>query len=193
MLDKLRACGRRSILSTTAAAVVGVTGRERDVAAQGDPVLFRQAAAWQSASLMTPDGRLSSVGATRKPLTFINVWAYWCAPCLAEFDSIVRMVEILGPSAIEVMLVSLPPNWLQDRTFAAQHRISFSLFTFAPTMRLTDIQAAVRDNGVRVEGIPQTLVFSGKRRRLRLFALGGRDWASPSSVEAIQDIARNPA
>ena len=190
MPDEACACSRRRLLRT-AAAVVAV-GNGRGSAAQDDPTLVRQAAAWRSAVLVAPDGRVTSISTTRKPVTFINLWAYWCAPCIAELGSIARMVDVVGPSAVEVMLVSLPPNWSQDRNFAAQHRLPFGVWTFAPTMKLQEIQAAVRDDGVKIEGIPQTIVFSGPRRRLRLFSLGGRDWASPANVSTLEAIVRDP-
>jgi thiol-disulfide isomerase/thioredoxin len=56
--------------------------------------------------LRTPGGEPLELEAFRGRVLFINMWASWCAPCVAEMASIERLRTSLAGSGVEFLLVS---------------------------------------------------------------------------------------
>jgi thiol-disulfide isomerase/thioredoxin len=52
------------------------------------------------------DGERVQLEAYRGRVLFINIWASWCAPCVAEMGSIQRLRDSLRDSGVEFLLVS---------------------------------------------------------------------------------------
>lgn len=57
-------------------------------------------------TLRTLDGERVRLEAYRGRVLFINVWASWCLPCVAEMGSIQRLRDSLRHSEVEFLLVS---------------------------------------------------------------------------------------
>lgn len=56
--------------------------------------------------LVTLDGETTSLRALRGKVLFINVWATWCAPCLAEMPFIQDLFDDIQDDRIEFVMVS---------------------------------------------------------------------------------------
>lgn len=52
------------------------------------------------------DGERLRLDAYRGRVLFINMWASWCTPCVAEMGSIARLRESLRGTGVEFLLVS---------------------------------------------------------------------------------------
>ena len=57
-------------------------------------------------TIQTPEGERVRLEAYRGRVLFINVWASWCAPCVAEMASIQRLRDSLRETGVEFLLVS---------------------------------------------------------------------------------------
>ncbi len=116
-----------------------------------------------------------------RPLLLVNLWAAWCPGCLAEMPTLQSLASRLGPEAIDVVLLSHGMNWNGDLAYARDAGLPFRLW------RLSDrVPQAVVANAFRVQGdrfgLPQSLVFAGRRRALVASYLGSRDWTSPEQL-----------
>lgn len=54
----------------------------------------------------TPAGDTVTIGPDQ-PLTLLNLWATWCAPCLEEFPDIEKMHQELGPKGLRILAVNV--------------------------------------------------------------------------------------
>jgi thiol-disulfide isomerase/thioredoxin len=52
------------------------------------------------------DGLATLVANRNGKVLLLNVWATWCAPCVAEFPSLVKLSKSFDTSAVEVVAVS---------------------------------------------------------------------------------------
>jgi thiol-disulfide isomerase/thioredoxin len=55
----------------------------------------------------TLTGDSARVGGTGEPLTLVNVWATWCAPCRAEFPEMERLHQDYAARGLRVLAVSI--------------------------------------------------------------------------------------
>lgn len=58
---------------------------------------------WQMNAL---DGRAVSFGEFRDQVVFLNVWATWCVPCVAEMPAIQRLHDAVSAEGVALVLVS---------------------------------------------------------------------------------------
>lgn len=122
-----------------------------------------------------PKRRLSEAGGSR--VTVLNLWATWCAPCVVELPSLVRLRERFASRGLEVVLVNVDED---ARTvvpaFIAQRPLPLPLF-IDPEMSIFD--------RLDISTLPVTLVLDGSRKVL-FRELNSRDWDSPRTVEKLE-------
>jgi thiol-disulfide isomerase/thioredoxin len=57
--------------------------------------------------LVTIDGRGSDLSALVGTVTLVNLWASWCAPCVAELPALDRLQGLLGGEGLKVVAISV--------------------------------------------------------------------------------------
>nr|WP_282572318.1 TlpA disulfide reductase family protein [Roseomonas acroporae] len=115
----------------------------------------------------------------------INLWATWCAPCVAEMPSLDRMQAALAGEGVAVLPLS------SDRggrpvveAFYRQRGVSHLGVWLDPR------GAAMRALGAR--GLPTSILVDRQgRERARL--LGDAAWDSPALLAAVRALAREEA
>jgi thiol-disulfide isomerase/thioredoxin len=110
----------------------------------------------------------------------VNMWATWCAPCVAEMPGLAKLVRILAPDDIAVLPLS------SDRGGAAVVRQFYEDHAITGLPVLLDPKAAaVRAAGGR--GIPLTLIIDTQgRERARLE--GSMDWSTPEAAARVRSL-----
>lgn len=79
-------------------------------------------------SVRTLADDVASVGGSSNPVTLVNVWATWCAPCEREFPELQRLHEEYGQRGLRVLAVSI--DRAPDATveaFAAERMATFDI------------------------------------------------------------------
>ena len=106
----------------------------------------------------------------------VNLWATWCAPCVAEMPALAALARALAPADIAVMPLSSDRGGADAvRGFYAQHGVSGLPVLLDPK------GAVLRAWGV--QGIPVTVLIDREgRERARLE--GAADWAAPAADRA---------
>jgi thiol-disulfide isomerase/thioredoxin len=115
------------------------------------------------------------------PLLLVNLWAAWCPGCRTEMPTMQALASLLGPDKIDVVLLSHPMNWTGDLTYVHEARLPFRHWRLSNRVPEATVAAAFRVEGNRF-GLPQSLVFAGKRRELVAAYLGSRDWTAPGQL-----------
>jgi cytochrome c biogenesis protein CcmG, thiol:disulfide interchange protein DsbE len=113
----------------------------------------------------------------RGHIVLLNLWASWCAPCVAETPSLIALQEQL-PNVI-VVGISMDENDEAYRRFLDRYHVNF------PT---------VRDPSARVNAlygtaqIPETYVID-QHGVLRRKFVSDQDWTSPEIVSYLKKLA----
>ncbi|TGE04740.1 TlpA family protein disulfide reductase [Hymenobacter fodinae] len=65
----------------------------------------------------------------RGKVIFLNVWASWCPPCVAEMPAIVRLAKRTNPDSVAFVLLSLDQNPDKARRFLARRGITVPAYS----------------------------------------------------------------
>lgn len=86
-----------------------------------------------SLKLMDRDGKVTSLADLKGKVIFMNFWATWCPPCIAEMPSIDKLHEEMGDEVAFVIL-SLDKNFELAKAF--DKRKGYNLPIYAPASNL---------------------------------------------------------
>ena len=126
------------------------------------------------------DGTPADFAAFRgRPLVF-NHWATWCAPCVAEMPSLVRLREALADLDVGFACVSTEPPE-QVRAFMEERGFDLPVYT---------VQGALPES-FSGRAIPATFILD-RRGRIAFRHFGAAAWDAPSVVDFVGNLARMP-
>jgi thiol-disulfide isomerase/thioredoxin len=110
----------------------------------------------------------------------INLWATWCAPCVAEMPALAVLSRALAPQDIAVLPLS------SDRAGAKAVRAFFDTHEITGLPVLLDPKGAAA-NAWGAHGIPTTVIIDRKgmaRARLE----GAADWSAPEAAALVRRL-----
>ena len=91
-------------------------------------------------------------GATKQPVTLVNVWATWCGPCKAEFPELQSLHNAYAPRGLRLLAISIDTE--ADSVVAASAKAMGSTFAIG-----RDPEDLVRGQFSTV-GIPESWLIS---------------------------------
>jgi thiol-disulfide isomerase/thioredoxin len=145
------------------------------------PASASQAEVLTAAEFTDEQNTVHHLNELTRPLLLVNLWAAWCPGCLTEMPTMQALASRLGADEIDVVLLSHPMNWSADLAYARKASLPFRHWRLSSRVPETVVAAAFRVQGDRF-GLPQSLVFAGKRRELVASYLGSRDWTAPEQL-----------
>lgn len=103
---------------------------------------------------------------------FVNFWATWCKPCLAEMPSISAAADSLKNSGV-VFLAASDEKLDRVNAFSQKNTYSFQIVSTKADISQLEIFA-----------LPATFIFNEKGKLL-FRETGARQWDTPESIQLI--------
>lgn len=136
----------------------------------------RQVTAMRKIGFADPDKKPFKLASLKGKLVWLNQWAHWCGPCIAEFDSMKKAQAALGRDKLEIILVSRPQFWEADRKFAKAKGLDWPMVVFAEPnanlLRQANLAPLAANDAVPNEGSVPVHTLLGKDGRGLLVARG---------------------
>ena len=107
---------------------------------------------------------------------FINFWATWCKPCIAEMASIERAQNILKDAKVVFLLAS------NETLREIEDFKNNNDYTFTYT-KVENFEA------LNIPGLPTTFIF-GPEGKLVFSEMGSRNWDDSTNIQMILKINR---
>ena len=114
-----------------------------------------------------------------RPL-LINVWATWCAPCIAELPALSRAAAALAGDEVTVLLVSIDRGGAaKAMPFLEKYGVTGVRLGFDPKARLS--------RGMQVRGLPTTILLPAGQDAAWRF-VGPFEWDDPAMLTLVRDL-----
>lgn len=132
-----------------------------------------------AAAFTAPDGKTVRLADFRGKPLLVNLWATWCAPCVAEMPTLDAAAGELGDK-VRVMTVS------QDLDGGAKVRPFFQQRGFRHLQPYLDPEVGLSSAyGVN---LPATILYDSAGREVWR-RLGGYEWNTPEALRAIAEAS----
>ena len=111
----------------------------------------------------------------------VNFWATWCAPCISEIPSLVKIREERKSDSFDVVFISL--DFPQDASSLKRLMARYNLGNI-DTLYMTDAQQWPKLGG---RGLPITLLVSPEGKVISRM-VGALDWDSPAGADFLKNV-----
>jgi thiol-disulfide isomerase/thioredoxin len=82
-------------------------------------------------ALKSMDGNPVKLSDFRGKVVFMNLWATWCPPCVAEMPGIQHLYEQVDTSKVVFVMLSLDENFEKARKFMKRKQYTFPVYQLA--------------------------------------------------------------
>ena len=130
---------------------------------------------WTIQSLGGQDFKMTNA---KGKVVFLNFWATWCSPCVAEMASIQRLYEKLKGKEVVFVCISNEKSSKVSR-FVRKNKLSFPIYT----MRGSPPTA------FNTQRIPATFILSPDGR-IALKHIGSAKWDDEKSIDFIKGLTK---
>lgn len=125
-------------------------------------------------------GAETSLRAYQGRVLVVNLWATWCAPCVAEMPTLGALQRRFG-NRLRVVPVSVDGEGQRAEAQAALARLSNGSLPF-----LIDMSRGILFD-LGATGMPVTVIYDAQGREVARLA-GGADWDSPDAIALIEAL-----
>lgn len=125
------------------------------------------------------DGRVIHLANLKGKVIFLNFWATWCPPCIAEMPSINGLYEKLrNNNNIIFIIADADRNFQKSKPFMAKHHFTMPLYR--PT--------SVVPESFLSHAIPTTTIID-RRGNVVFHQEGSADYSNPRVLQYLKSIA----
>lgn len=182
----MRLIGRRSMLA--AGGTLAVAAWPRKPRAEGALKDLATALKRAQAPKPAPDIVFVDAKGARHHLSefrgrgvVINLWATWCAPCVAEMPSLAALAKAVNPDEIVVLPLS------SDQGGAAAVTAFFRMHDITGLPVLLDPEGDA-ERAFNVPGIPTSEIID-KAGMVQAQMEGSANWSTPAAVALVRKLA----
>jgi thiol-disulfide isomerase/thioredoxin len=137
------------------------------------PVQTRMDYNWRLRGL---DGNELDIRKTKGRIIFLNFWATWCPPCVAEMPSIQRLYDQIKNEEINFMVVSEEDRAKVDK-FVKERGFTFPVYTVI----------GEKPRVFQTRGIPTTFIIS-RDGQIVFRHVGAAKWDHESSIDFLKGL-----
>lgn len=130
------------------------------------------------------DGKSYSTDLAKGKVMILNFWASWCAPCVAEFPAMIKLVNKF-PGQIEFIAVS------QDRSVDDIHTFFKSIEERSDYLRLLWDEDKSLGQTYGVERLPESFIFA-KNGKLVKKIIGLQEWGGEDAEGFFKALVNEP-
>jgi peroxiredoxin len=128
------------------------------------------------------DGKKVSLADYKGKVVLLNIWATWCAPCVAEMPSMQKLYQELKHEDFELLAVSVDESGAEAITpFMEKHKLSFPV--------LLDPRGDIKSL-YQVTGITESFLID-KDGIIVEKVIGPRDWAAAGAISYFQNLIQS--
>ena len=143
-------------------------------------VVMERPAPQSSRSFQTADGFAVKLSNFRGKVVVMNLWASWCAPCVAEMPTLGALQAAYAGRDLVVAPISIDQPRARARAIADLAKLADGKLTF-----YTDPTAAIAYDSGAGAGMPTTVIFARDGREIARLA-GAANWNSPEAHALIE-------
>jgi thiol-disulfide isomerase/thioredoxin len=181
----MRISGRRTVLATAAGTLAAAALPIKSQAQKLQPVAdgiehVSPPAPPPDVAFVAQDGSQHHLSEFKGRGMVVNLWATWCAPCVAEMPSLQTLAKALAPQDIAVLPLS------SDRGGAEAVAAWYRDHGITALPVLLDPKGAVAQ-AVNARGIPTTLIIDTGNLIVARLA-GAADWGSPDAEALVRQL-----
>ena len=126
------------------------------------------------------DGETINLSNQKGRVVFINFWATWCPPCIAEMPSINDLREKLkGNKNIVFIMVDTDHDFSKSVPFIKKHQFTFPVYQANSAIPGSLLSSA----------IPATVIFD-KKGKMVFRHEGGADYSNPKVQAYLQQLSK---
>ncbi|UCD79215.1 MAG: TlpA family protein disulfide reductase [Desulfobacterales bacterium] len=114
----------------------------------------------------------------RGKIVFLNFWATWCPPCVAEMPSMEKLHQKFRNKDFAMVSISLQDNPAQVKDFFNKNKLTFTA--------LLDSTGEI-GAGFGLREIPTTLILDKAGRAIGI-VMGPRQWESRKSIKLFEHL-----
>jgi len=127
------------------------------------------------------DGQTFTLEELRGKTVLVNVWATWCAPCLAEMPSLDRLQGQRGGDDFQVVTISIDRTKYEPAKFFNDNGIK----NLSPWH---DGSYGIPGN-LQLRGYPTTVIYNPQGREIAILE-GEAEWDSPEALALIDYLTQ---
>ena len=133
-------------------------------------------------SLPGLDGKNVSLANFKGKVVLLNIWATWCAPCVAEMPSMEKLYQELKGKDFELLAISVDESGAEAvKPFVEKYKLGFPV--------LLDTNGEIK-NLYQATGIPESFIID-KGGMIVEKIIGPRDWASSEAIRYFRNIIQS--
>ncbi|MFF5380824.1 TlpA family protein disulfide reductase [Pedobacter suwonensis] len=137
-------------------------------------------AAGQDLTLMNQSGKQVQLSSLKGKVVFMNFWATWCPPCIAEMPSIGKLQErYKNNEKVAFVMVDVDGNMDSSKAFMKKNSYTLPVF-----VAMSEIPQDY------FSGSMPTTVILDKNVNIAYHHLGGADYSNPEVAAFIEKLAR---
>ena len=130
-------------------------------------------------SLADLEGKKVSLTDFKGKVVLLNIWATWCAPCVAEMPSMEKLYQELKGEDFELLAISVDESGGEAvKPFIEKYKLSFRV--------LLDTKAEIK-NLYQATGIPESFIIDRDGMIVEKI-IGPRDWATSEAIRYFRKL-----
>lgn len=123
-------------------------------------------------------GKVLSLGDLKGKVIFVNFWATWCPPCLAEMPSIHKFYQqYKNDGQVAFVMVDADGDFIKTNAYLKRKGYDFPAYTFYSEL----------PSNIFGGSLPTTVVFD-KQGRLALHEVGAANYSSKKFLDFIEKL-----
>ncbi|NNL43411.1 MAG: TlpA family protein disulfide reductase [Desulfobacterales bacterium] len=128
------------------------------------------------------DGQKVSLADSKGKVVLLNIWATWCAPCVAEMPSMEKLYRELKDEGFVLLAVSVDETGTDAvAPFMKKHKLGFPVLLDT----VGDIKSLYQ-----VTGIPESFIID-KNGIIIEKIIGPRDWAASGAIRFFRNLVQS--